>query len=189
MITCHSQATPDAISSTATTILDDQSSCSTMVPIASASAISAPLATGPSPILNPTEPSQLNSASPFSIDSTADFDVFIDQQLQKTLVNRLRNESTPSVDTAQEHGPCHHRPARCAALTKSETEKLIDQCNVRELVPNSEFYEKQVRSTWKIATVSSANRHFIRDSLSFQATVSDDRGETGQLLLIVHDLH
>lgn len=161
MSTGHSQAT---------TILDEHSSCSTMVPVVSAPTIAPPLIVGPSPVTNTTEPFQPVSMAPLAIDSIAEFKIFIDQQLQKTLVTRLGGKSIPATDTADEHSPCHHRQARLTPLTKSETGQLIDQCHFSEHLPNSDYYDKQVR--YKITFL--LQKQVLR--LSLLARGSDDRG-------------
>lgn len=96
------------MNSAATTILDDQSSSLLMMPIASA----------------PTIRSGEKSSS--------DFNRLIDEQLQKTLENRLRTH-----------------------LTRSETEKLMNHLDrTAETNFDVEHYEKQVRDElleWRTA--------------------------------------
>ncbi len=128
--TCNSQATFDQIKSTVTTIVDDQSSSLIMMPITSV-----PTVTG-------EQQQQLSSPSNRLTDVKADFDVFIDQQLQATLEKRLRSHSSPSTTTNHEN--IQQRKPRLATLTKSETGKLIDGLDFSKQGCNLEHYEKQV---------------------------------------------
>jgi len=125
--TCNSQATFDQIKSTVTTIVDDQSSSLIMMPV--------PTVTG-------EQEQQLLSPSNRLTDVKADFDIFIDQQLQATLEKRLRSHSLPS--TTMIHENIQQRKPRLATLTKSETGKLIDEFDFGKQVCNLEHYEKQV---------------------------------------------
>ena len=107
------------INSASTTILDNQSSHSAV----------------------PIEQERITSP----LNSKTDFDLFVDQQLQKTLDKHLRHHSLPSTTTNHEN-ISNQRNARLVTLTKSETGKLIDELDFTKHVCNLEHYEKQVRN-------------------------------------------
>ena len=116
MTTCQSQATSYHVNSAATTILDDQSSSVVMMPI--------------------------KSGEKSSSDTPNDFNALIDEQLQKTLENQLRNHLISCEETDRNRSKQNK-----AKLTRSETGKLIDRLDLSETNFDVEFYEKQVRET------------------------------------------
>lgn len=116
MTTCQSQATSYRVNSAATTLLDDQSSSVVMMPI--------------------------KSGEKLSSDTPNDFNTLIDEQLQKTLENQLKNHLISSEENDRNRSKQNK-----AKLTRSETGKLIDRLDLSETNFDVEFYEKQVRET------------------------------------------
>jgi len=145
--TFNSQTTSYQINSAVTTILDDQSSSLIMMPIASAPTIPPPSDTiEQRPSINPTplhiEQQQFLPSSDILTSPKTNFDILIDQQLQTTLEQRLRNHLLSSTNTTNEN----IQQKQKTRLTKSETGKLIDDLDFTKQVCNLEHYEKQVRS-------------------------------------------
>jgi hypothetical protein len=133
---CNSQSTFNQIRSAVTTIGDDQSSSSSMMPITSIPRISPPI--------DIEQQQQLSTQSNRLKDPKADFDIFIDQQLQATLQKHLRSHSLSSSTMNHENIQQQQRKTKIATLTKSETGKLMDESDFTKQVCNLEQYEKQV---------------------------------------------
>ncbi len=131
--TLNSQTTSYQINSTATTILDDQSSSLIMMPITSAPIIS-------SPIIIEQQQQQVSYPSDILTSPKTDLDRFIDQQLQATLEKCLKNHLSTNENIQQQ------QQQRKTRLSKSETEKLLNELDFTKQICNLEHYEKQVRN-------------------------------------------
>ena len=150
MTTNNSRAASYQLNSAATTILDDLSSSVMILPMNSIPTTSSTpvdnareMATNPDSVRFEQEQQCLLSSTKMLKHSTTDFDTFIDQRLQATLEKNLRNHS--ELSTITNHKSRQQQKSSSVTLTKSGTEKLINNLDFTKQVCNLEQYKKQVR--------------------------------------------